>query len=110
MHKTNDSTNLPKAQYLSESAFALAVRGSLDAVKKAASDINTAQMDMRALNLAIMGLLEHFEYTERDQETIDTLYAFTRLLGSSIEKIKDGSAKIEELAFAKGSPICGVPA
>ena len=85
----------------------MATTSAQDVVKKAASEINTAQMDMRALNSAITGLLEHFEYIERDQETIDTLYAFTRLLGSSIEKIKDASARIEELAFVKGSPLCG---
>ena len=83
------------------------IGSTLEVVKKAAREINTAQMDMRALNSAITGLLEHFEYIERDQEAIDTLYAFTRLLGSSIEKIKDASAKIEELAFAKGGPFCG---
>ncbi|NHZ40088.1 hypothetical protein [Massilia aquatica] len=78
-----------------------------DSAKKAASEINTAQMDMRALNSAITSLLEHFEYRERDHETIDTLYAFTRLLGSSLEKIKDGHEKIEELVFAKATPACG---
>ncbi|MCE3605851.1 hypothetical protein LXA47_19910 [Massilia sp. P8910] len=80
---------------------------SMDMARKAASEINTAQMDMRALNSAITGLLEHFEYRECDQETIDTLYAFTRLLGSSIEKIKDGHGAIEELVFAKASHVCG---
>ncbi|MDM5178487.1 hypothetical protein PO883_14915 [Massilia sp. DJPM01] len=78
-----------------------------DTARKAASEINTAQMDMRALNSAIVSLLEKFEYRECDQETIDTLYAFTRLMGSSLEKIKDGHGAIEDLVFAKTSPVCG---
>lgn len=85
----------------------MATMSALDVVKKAALEINTAQMDARVLNSAIVNLLEKFEYRPCDEETIDALYAFTRLLGSSLEKIKDASGEIEELTFAKGSPVSG---
>ncbi|NHZ98076.1 hypothetical protein [Massilia sp. CCM 8734] len=84
----------------------MAATSSLDTARKAASEINTARMDAQVLTTAIANRLEDFEYRECDKDTIDTLYAFTRLLGSSLEKIKDGHGAIEDLVFAKASPVC----
>jgi hypothetical protein len=60
------------------------------------NEINIARMDASVLHNSIVDLLESFEYRERDKEAIDSLYTFTRFLGTCLETIKASHHQIDD--------------
>ena len=73
-----------------------------DTIIDAANDINIARMDASILHSSIVDLLELFEYREQDKVAIDSLYTFTRFLGTCLETIKASHSQIDEAICTNG--------